>query len=270
MSLVDPIRQAIAGIRWGVLARMVFATAIVAFAPRGVEAQEINTMCPVMTDEEVDPEKTITFRGKTVGFCCDICIEKFKGNPEKYLPRLPQFASAQADDSGSEAGSVPGTTGEGTAPVLQTDSTSEPRKPWWGRVHPVLVHLPLAGMPLALLGFLVWISCSKESFAKADVAPLLAATVAAILAVNSGKTLEDAMGEGVASWELIAQDHEWYSERIMVLAIALSVLRIWRWNRLTGKWRWVYGIGLLIACGMLGYTGFLGGSLVYGPDHLKW
>ena len=137
-------------------------------------------------------------------------------------------------------------------------------------MHPILVHFPLAGMPLALLGFLAWISRSREAFAKADVAPLLVATVCAILAVNSGKTLEDAMGEGVASWEIIAHDHEWYSERIMVLAIALSVLRIWRWNRMTGKWRWVYGIGLLIACGMLGYTGFLGGSLVFGPDHLKW
>ena len=124
-------------------------------------------------------------------------------------------------------------------------------------------------MPLALLGFLTWVRSGSESFAKADVAPLLAATVAAILAVNSGKTLEDAIRFS-ASLQEIVQDHEWYSERIMVLAIALSVLRIWRWNRMTGKWRWVYGGGLLLVCGMLGYTGFLGGSLVFGPDHLKW
>ena len=243
--------------------------AIVALAPRSALAQDINKMCPVMTDEEVDPEMTITFRGKTVGFCCDICIEKFKANPDKYLPRLPQFASASASD----ADGSPNAASDPEAAEHSHDGSIEPavddRPPWWGRVHPVLVHFPLAGMPLALLGFLAWIRRGSESFAKADVAPLLAATVASILAVNSGNTLEDSLRFS-ASMQEIVHDHEWYSERIMVLAIALSLLRIWRWNRMTGKWRWVYGGGLLLACGMLAYTGFLGGSLVFGPDHLKW
>ena len=248
---------------------MACATAIVALAPRSALAQEINKMCPVMTEEEADPEMTITFRGKTVAFCCDTCMEKFKANPDKYLPRLPQFASAP--DSGA-----PGSPDAASNPERaehshggSVESVADDRPPWWGRVHPVLVHFPLAGMPLALLGFLAWIRRGSESFAKADVAPLLAATVAAILAVNSGKTLEDATRFS-ASMQEIVQDHEWYSERIMVLAIALSVLRIWRWNRMTGKWRWVYGGGLLLACALLGYTGFLGGSLVFGPNHLAW
>ncbi len=251
------------------MVRLAFVTAIVALAPRSALAQEINKMCPVMTDEEVDPEMTITFRGKAVGFCCDICIEKFKANPDRYLPRLPQFASAP--DSGA-VGSPDPTSDRGaveSVPDGGFDSAVDDRSPWWGRVHPVLVHFPLAGMPLALLGFLAWIRRGSESFAKADVAPLLAATVASILAVNSGKTLGDALRFS-ASMQEIVEDHEWYSERIMVLAIALSVLRIWRWNRMTGKWRWVYGGGLLLACALLGYTGFLGGSLVFGPNHLAW
>jgi len=261
--------QAIAAFRWGIFARIVFATTIVALAPRTVEAQEINKMCPVMTDEEVDPEMTITFRGKKVGFCCDICIEKFKANPDRYLPRLPQFASAPASDPDDSPDAASDPEAAEHSRDGSIESAVDDRSPWWGRVHPVLVHFPLAGMPLALLGFLAWIRRGSESFAKADVAPLLAATVAAILAVNSGKTLGDALRFS-ASMQEIVEDHEWYSERIMVLAIALSVLRIWRWNRMTGKWRWVYGGGLLLACGMLGYTGFLGGSLVFGPDHLKW
>ncbi len=267
MGFVNSTAKALAGFRWGILARMAFATAIVALAPRSAPAQEVNKMCPVMTEEEVDPEMTITFRGKTIGFCCDTCIKKFKANPDRYLPRLPQFASAPGGDGSADAASKPEAAehshGEGVEPA------GDDRSPWWGRVHPVLVHFPLAGMPLALVGFLAWIRRGSESFAKADVAPLLAATVAAILAVNSGKTLEDATRFS-ASMQEIVEDHEWYSERIMVLAIALAVLRIWRWNRMTGKWRWVYGGGLVLACGLLGYTGFLGGSLVFGPDHLSW
>ncbi len=269
MSLVNPIGQAIAGFRWGILAAMVFAMAIVALTPRSAEAQAINKMCPVMTEEEVDPEMTITFRGKTVAFCCDTCIEKFKANPDKYLPRLPQFASAPASGAGGPVDAPSDRAAAESVPDAGVEPAADDRPPWWGRVHPVLVHFPLAGMPLALLGFLAWIRRGRESFAKADVGPLLAATVAAILAVNSGKTLEDATRFS-ASMQEIDQDHEWYSERIMVLAIALSVLRIWRWNRMTGRWRWVYGGGLLLACGLLAYTGFLGGSLVFGPDHLKW
>ena len=269
MRFANSTGQTIAEFRWGILARMALPMAIVALAPLSAQAQEINKICPVMTEEEVDPEMTITFRGKTVAFCCDTCIKKFRANPDRYLPRLPQFASAPVSDVGDpdHAADKPEAAehshGEGVEPA------GDERSPWWGRVHPVLVHFPLAGMPLALLGFLAWIRRGSESFAKADVAPLLAATVASILAVNSGKTLEDATRFSVSMREIV-QDHEWYSERIMVLAIALSVLRIWRWNRMTGKWRWVYGGGLLLVCGMLGYTGFLGGSLVFGPDHLKW
>ncbi|MCH8854319.1 MAG: hypothetical protein IID41_16955, partial [Planctomycetes bacterium] len=49
MRLAHPIGRSIAGFRWGILARLAFAMAIVALAPRSARAQEINTMCPVMT-----------------------------------------------------------------------------------------------------------------------------------------------------------------------------------------------------------------------------
>ncbi len=43
-----------------------------------------NKKCPV-GGEDVDPKgKTVTYKGKTVGFCCDDCVEKFQKDPEKY------------------------------------------------------------------------------------------------------------------------------------------------------------------------------------------
>ena len=171
MRQIDSSGQAPAGRRWGIVARIVFAIAIVALAPGTVEAQDINKMCPVMTDEEVDPEMTITFRGKAVGFCCDICIEKFKANPDRYLPRLPQFASAPASDPDGSPDVASDPEAAENNHDGSIESAVDDRSPWWGRVHPVLVHFPLAGMPLALLGFLAWIRRGSESFAKADVAP---------------------------------------------------------------------------------------------------
>jgi YHS domain-containing protein len=44
----------------------------------------VNKKCPV-SGEDVDPKgKTVTYKGKTVGFCCDDCIEKFEKDPDKY------------------------------------------------------------------------------------------------------------------------------------------------------------------------------------------
>jgi YHS domain-containing protein len=47
-----------------------------------------NTKCPVSGDA-VDPKaKTAVYQGKTIGFCCDDCVEPFNKNPEKYAKNL--------------------------------------------------------------------------------------------------------------------------------------------------------------------------------------
>ena len=48
-----------------------------------------NTICPVST-EDVDPEITYTYKGKTYAFCCNKCLKKFKDDPEKYSSRLSE------------------------------------------------------------------------------------------------------------------------------------------------------------------------------------
>lgn len=47
-------------------------------------AKPINKICPV-EGGEVDPEATITHKGKVIAFCCDGCDETFKKDPAKYL-----------------------------------------------------------------------------------------------------------------------------------------------------------------------------------------
>jgi YHS domain-containing protein len=48
-----------------------------------------NTICPV-TSEEVDPEITYTYKGKTYALCCNKCLKKIKADPEKYISRLSE------------------------------------------------------------------------------------------------------------------------------------------------------------------------------------
>ena len=48
----------------------------------------VNKKCPV-SGEDVNPKgKTVQYKGKTVGFCCDDCIEMFNKNPDKYADKI--------------------------------------------------------------------------------------------------------------------------------------------------------------------------------------
>ena len=47
--------------------------------------QPVNTKCPVMDGEKIDPKVTYVYKDKTIGFCCDDCIPEFKKDPEKYV-----------------------------------------------------------------------------------------------------------------------------------------------------------------------------------------
>ncbi len=248
----------------------------------------LNEWCPVMTDEKIDPAITIEYRGKTVALCCDTCVKKFRANPAKYESRLPQFKEAASATEGASHGATgdddsdSGSGDHGDADRAENAGSSDQpghdhgakksddeREPILGRLHPVVIHFPIAGMPLAMLGFLVWVRSGREAFARSDVIPLFLATLASIAAVITGNIAHDSMRFS-ESLHVIVERHQLVSTTIMVIAICLSVIRLWRWNGMTGKWRWIYGGGLAIVCALLGYTGFLGGCLVFGPDHLAW
>jgi YHS domain-containing protein len=49
------------------------------------------TVCPV-TGDKIDKNVFVDYKGKKVYFCCADCKAKFEAEPEKYLPKLPQFA----------------------------------------------------------------------------------------------------------------------------------------------------------------------------------
>ncbi|HIJ72043.1 MAG TPA: efflux RND transporter periplasmic adaptor subunit [Planctomycetes bacterium] len=56
---------------------------------RGGETIEQKT-CPVMGGP-INKDIFIDYKGKKVYFCCPGCESRFRENPEKYIPRLPQF-----------------------------------------------------------------------------------------------------------------------------------------------------------------------------------
>lgn len=222
--------------------------------------EPINQLCPVMPEEPVETRFTLEFKGRTIGFCCKKCVARFQANPDRYRARLPQFAAA---NGGSDEGRV--------ADKAPTDGIAVGTAPnpveLFGRYHPVLVHLPIAGMPLALIGLCSWLVTKKSAFAGADAPPLLVGGAISIAAVVTGN-----IAEGSASFSPFLQNylrwHEYAGTVLMALAIALCVLRIWRWRCLSGAWLGLYAGGLVIASVVVGISGFFGGTLVLGTGHL--
>jgi YHS domain-containing protein len=51
------------------------------------EGKVFNTICPV-SREEIDPEITYEYKGKTYAVCCNNCLKKLKADPEKYISKL--------------------------------------------------------------------------------------------------------------------------------------------------------------------------------------
>jgi len=66
------------------------------------EATSPQTECPVMIGNKINPSIYADYQGKRVFFCCQSCKAAFAKAPERYLSRLPQFASVQTDASHEE------------------------------------------------------------------------------------------------------------------------------------------------------------------------
>ncbi len=49
------------------------------------------TTCPIMDGKKISKTIFTEYKGKKVYFCCAMCIDKFKADPEKYAANLPQF-----------------------------------------------------------------------------------------------------------------------------------------------------------------------------------
>lgn len=62
-------------------------------AAEGVTLENIQTTCPVSGENleggDMGPPVAVSYKGRTVMFCCNMCPPKFEKDPAKYLAKLP-------------------------------------------------------------------------------------------------------------------------------------------------------------------------------------
>jgi len=125
-----------------------FAGVVVAQTPQAAAATVLtNTMCPVLSDEAVDPGIYVDYRGKRVYFCCKRCQRKFIEDPEQYAANLPW--PAPTPPAATAAAAPP--PAESVAPPEEKVTGLARVERFLGEVHPLVVHFPIALLLAAAL-----------------------------------------------------------------------------------------------------------------------
>jgi hypothetical protein len=57
-------------------------------ATQPAAAAVANKKCPISGDDVNPKGKTVVYKDKTVGFCCDDCVALFNKNPDKYADKI--------------------------------------------------------------------------------------------------------------------------------------------------------------------------------------
>ena len=120
---------------------------------------------------------------------------------------------------------------------------------WLGRLHPVIVHFPIAFFPAALFTAVV-----------GRRRPAFAAPVPALLGWFDG-------GFDLKNDDWMLQSHRWLGTGIGVGALGLG---LWSWRRPDANRSFGMIIGLTLISTAIVIQGWFGGALVHGIDHMNW
>ena len=131
---------------------------------------------------------------------------------------------------------------------------------WFGRLHPFLVHFPIAFFPAALLTAIA--GRRRPSFAAPVQFLVIAGALFAPFAAASGW-----LGGMTADPEPILPYHRWLGVSVAIVGVGLG---IWAWRR---PWE-DRGAGMILALTIMTIAiliqGFLGAGLTHGIQHLMF
>jgi uncharacterized membrane protein len=133
---------------------------------------------------------------------------------------------------------------------------------WLGRLHPAIVHFPVAFFPAAL--FAAILGRKRPAFVEPVRFLVIAGGIVAPVAAVLGWL--DA-GFDPASDDWLLQTHRWLGSG---LAIAALVLGLWAWRRPDQARSGGMLLALTAVTAAIVVQGWYGGEMVHGVDHMSW
>ena len=129
-------------------------------------------------------------------------------------------------------------------------------------IHPLIVHFPIALIiVIFILDFLGVLFKRKSFLSTANILTIFAAT-GAVMAVISGMVAEESVWHAGEAHELL-ELHEIIGFIVLGLTLILLIFRPAVKKKLFGSLGWVAVLLSFVASMLVGYTGYLGGEMVY-------
>jgi uncharacterized membrane protein len=177
------------------------------------------------------------------------------------LPAAPggENALAQQQDPTAEHATI-GEELEAAEPNRSSMSFAERLLDWLGRLHPVIVHFPIAFFPAALLTAVV--GRRRPAFAAPVQFLVIAGAIIAPLAAVLGWL--DAM---TADPSPLLTVHRWLGTAIGAGALGLG---LWAWRRPNSVRSTAMIFALSAITAAIVIQGWYGGAMVHGMDHMNW
>lgn len=248
------------GIRWlcSALAAGVAVCAITASSPAQVR-DLANAMCPVMEEEPASEDVYTDYGGARVHFCCMRCLAKFERDPLPYLAAVgltPVAAMSQGAPDSARA----------ITPATMTERIGQLA----GRLHPVIVHFPIALLVVA--GMLELFGAGRGRMRDTVRTCLVLGALAACAAAGMGWLNAHFERGGLpdASTQLLI--HRWLGVSAAALAVvlAMAAMRVRRAEApatAAGGGR-KFRVAVVMLALMVAVGGHFGGMMVYGSDYL--
>lgn len=133
---------------------------------------------------------------------------------------------------------------------------------WLGRLHPVIVHFPIAFFPAALLTAIV--GRRRPAFAAPVRFLVVAGGIVAPIAALLGWF--DA-GFNPATDDWLLQVHRWLGTGIGIGSLAIAW---WSWRNPAASRGRTMIAALTVVTAAIAIQGWFGGAMVHGADHLNW
>jgi uncharacterized membrane protein len=134
---------------------------------------------------------------------------------------------------------------------------------WLGRLHPMVIHFPIALFLAAFVAELLFAVTRREMFRHALRFSLWGGAISAAIAAPLGWMFA-ASGATEQGW--ILEAHRWAGTSALFLGAA--VLWIGEWTERANGSRLLLRTSLAVQAMLIAGVGHLGGSLLYGFDHL--
>jgi YHS domain-containing protein len=82
---------------WALVAVAALGLPVYGIAKGASFDEPINKKCPI-TGKDVVAGRTSEYKKQTIGFCCMDCVNKFEGDPEKYIKKVKEFKKSSVEE----------------------------------------------------------------------------------------------------------------------------------------------------------------------------